>query len=152
MTCKVAKTLHTLSTHARVLKLKVNDSNWLPFRTLAKMAEFKDITINTQVFNELISRKEVEALADVFRRHHYELRIAGGAVRDFLHPSGNVTPNDVDFATDATPSQMKDMFTKENIRMINVEGGEKHGTITARIMDSENFEVTTLRICTNQLG
>ena len=30
--------------------------------------------------------------------------------------------------------------------MINVEGGEKHGTITARIDDKFNFEVTTLRI------
>ena len=38
------------------------------------------------------------------------------------------------------------MFTKEEIRMINVEGGEKHGTITARIDDKFNFEVTTLRI------
>ena len=41
---------------------------------------------------------------------------------------------------------MKSMFTKEEIRMINVEGGEKHGTITARIDDKFNFEVTTLRI------
>ena len=30
--------------------------------------------------------------------------------------------------------------------MINVEGGEKHGTITARMLDKENFEVTTLRV------
>lgn len=39
---------------------------------------------------------------------------------------------------------MKEMFGKENIRMIN-SNGEKHGTITARINDSENFECTTLR-------
>merc|ERR550519_2158345 len=37
------------------------------------------------------------------------------------------------------------MFDTENIRMIN-ELGEKHGTITARINDKDNFEVTTLRI------
>ena len=41
---------------------------------------------------------------------------------------------------------MKEMFTLEEIRMINVEGGEKHGTITARIDDKSNYEVTTLRI------
>ena len=35
---------------------------------------------------------------------------------------------------------MKEMFTEENIRMINNQG-EKHGTITARINDKENFEV-----------
>lgn len=54
-------------------------------------------------------------------------------------------PTDIDFATPATPEQMKDMFTRENIRLINVNG-EKHGTITSRINDKENFEVTTLRI------
>lgn len=56
-----------------------------------------------------------------------------------------LTPQDLDFATTATPEQMKNMFTAENIRMINMNG-EKHGTITARINDKENFEVTTLRI------
>ena len=57
----------------------------------------------------------------------------------------NIKPNDLDFATTATPQQMKDIFTSENIRMINLTG-EKHGTITARINDKENFEITTLRI------
>lgn len=54
-------------------------------------------------------------------------------------------PKDLDFATTATPQEMKDMFTAENVRMINMTG-EKHGTITPRINDKENFEVTTLRI------
>ena len=57
----------------------------------------------------------------------------------------NIIPNDLDFATTATPKQMKAMFTSENIRMINL-AGEKHGTVTARINDKENFEITTLRI------
>lgn len=35
---------------------------------------------------------------------------------------------------------MKEMFETENIRMINNKG-EKHGTITPRINDKENFEV-----------
>lgn len=85
---------------------------------------------------------ELQTLADLFKRYNYELRIAGGAVRDILMGK---QPKDLDFATDATPQQMKDMFTKEEIRMIN-EKGEKHGTITARINDKENFEITTLRI------
>jgi Poly A polymerase head domain len=51
-----------------------------------------------------------------------------------------ITPHDLDFATTATPDQMKHMFEKEEIRMINTKG-EKHGTITARINDKENFEV-----------
>lgn len=56
-----------------------------------------------------------------------------------------IKPKDLDFATTATPQQMKDMFVNENVRMINMKG-EKHGTITPRINDKENFEVTTLRI------
>lgn len=51
-----------------------------------------------------------------------------------------IAPHDLDFATTATPDQMKKMFEKEEIRMINAKG-EKHGTITARINDKENFEV-----------
>jgi len=79
---------------------------------------------------------------DIFERHGYELRIAGGAVRDLLMYK---QPHDIDFASTATPEQMKEMFNKEEIRMINSKG-ESHGTITARINDKENFEVTTLRI------
>lgn len=54
-------------------------------------------------------------------------------------------PADLDFATTATPPQMKEIFTKEGIRMINANG-EKHGTITPRINDKVNYEITTLRI------
>lgn len=85
---------------------------------------------------------ELEDLVNLFRKHNHEIRIAGGAVRDLLM---NKKPADLDFATTATPSQMKSMFETENIRMINMNG-EKHGTITSRINDKENFECTTLRI------
>lgn len=67
----------------------------------------------------------------LFEKHQYELRIAGGAVRDLL--SGK-RPEDVDFATTATPEEMKHMFQKAGIRMINNKG-EKHGTITARVRE-----------------
>lgn len=94
--------------------------------------------------NELksIYSSELNSLADIFKRNGFELRIAGGAVRDLLM---DLTPHDLDFATTATPDEMKEMFTRENVRMINAKG-EKHGTITPRINDKENFEVTTLRI------
>ncbi|XP_029990896.1 CCA tRNA nucleotidyltransferase 1, mitochondrial [Sphaeramia orbicularis] len=83
----------------------------------------------------------LNGLAEVFEKHQHELRIAGGAVRDLL--SGK-RPEDVDFATTATPDEMKHMFQTAGIRMINKKG-EEHGTITARLHD-ENFEVTTLRV------
>jgi len=85
---------------------------------------------------------ELNQLLDIFQRHQHEIRVAGGAVRDLLM---DIQPSDLDFATVATPEQMKEIFTAENIRMINMTG-EKHGTITARINDKENFEITTLRI------
>merc|ERR1719187_2239804 len=78
----------------------------------------------------------------LFAKYGHEIRIAGGAVRDLLQ---HKVPDDIDLATTATPDQMKEMFEKEEVRMIN-NMGEKHGTITARINDKENFEVTTLRI------
>lgn len=81
-------------------------------------------------------------LAELFRANQYELRVAGGAVRDILM---GIVPHDVDFATTATPDQMKTMFERAQIRMIN-SNGEKHGTITARVDNAENFEITTLRI------
>lgn len=89
------------------------------------------------IFND-----ELKTLVSLFQQYGYEIRVVGGAVRDLLM---GLEPKDLDFATTATPTQMKDMFTAEQVRMINING-EKHGTITPRINDKQNFEVTTLRI------
>ncbi|XP_046658683.1 CCA tRNA nucleotidyltransferase 1, mitochondrial [Homalodisca vitripennis] len=97
--------------------------------------------LDTPEFSSLFT-VELLTLASIFKNHNYELRIAGGAVRDLLM---NKKPKDLDFATNATPDQMKEMFNKEGVRMIN-NNGEKHGTITPRINNNQNFEVTTLRI------
>lgn len=96
--------------------------------------------LKTSEFKSLFSNGLV-SLAELFDKNKFELRIAGGAVRDLL--SGK-RPEDVDFATTATPEEMKNMFQTEGIRMINNKG-EKHGTITCRL-HNENFEVTTLRV------
>lgn len=90
----------------------------------------------------IADNEDLSSLADIFSRHGFPIRIAGGAVRDLL---AGQTPKDLDFATTATPDQMKAMFEAEGVRTINALG-EKHGTVTARINDRENFEVTTLRI------
>ncbi|VEN59329.1 unnamed protein product [Callosobruchus maculatus] len=97
--------------------------------------------MDTIEFRSIFSH-ELQALITLFKEYGFEIRIAGGAVRDLLM---GIKPKDLDFATTATPTQMKDMFTAENVRMINMNG-EKHGTITPRINDKENFEITTLRI------
>ncbi|KAH8344338.1 hypothetical protein KR084_009924 [Drosophila pseudotakahashii] len=97
--------------------------------------------VKTPEFQSIFT-PELEELVALFKKYDYELRIAGGAVRDILM---SIPPKDIDLATTATPDQMKEMFEKEEVRMINANG-EKHGTITPRINDKENFEVTTLRI------
>ncbi|XP_043977489.1 CCA tRNA nucleotidyltransferase 1, mitochondrial [Gambusia affinis] len=96
--------------------------------------------LETSEFKSLFT-DGLNGIAELFEKHQYELRIAGGAVRDLL--SGK-RPEDVDFATTATPEEMKRMFQDAGIRLINNKG-EKHGTITARL-HNENFEVTTLRV------
>ena len=55
-------------------------------------------------------------------------------------------PEDLDFATTATPEEMKKMFESNKVRMINMNG-ERHGTITVRL-NEKNYEITTLRIDT----
>ncbi|XP_034193041.1 CCA tRNA nucleotidyltransferase 1, mitochondrial [Osmia lignaria lignaria] len=99
--------------------------------------------LDNALFHSLFT-SELNTLAQLFKKRNYELRIAGGAVRDILM---GIKPKDLDFATDATPQEMKSMFIEEDVRLINTNG-EKHGTITPRINDKENFEVTTLRIDT----
>lgn len=97
--------------------------------------------LDTPEFQALFT-PELKTLIALFEKNNYEIRIAGGAVRDLLMGKQS---HDIDFATTATPDQMKEMFELAGIRMINAKG-EGHGTITARINDKENFEVTTLRI------
>lgn len=107
--------------------------------------KYREDPVVTKLDNELfksIFTPELEYLAEIFSKYNYEVRIAGGAVRDLVMGK---KPTDLDFATVATPEEMKKMFDAENIRMINMNG-EKHGTITARINNQENFECTTLRI------
>lgn len=134
--------------------------------------KLQTMKLDSPQFHSLFT-PELEKLIDLFNKYGHELRIAGGAVRDLLL---GLQPHDVDFATTATPTEMKELFETEGIRMINARG-ESHGTITCRINDKvsgvfvsiimptglclvllwsiwltftgllqENFEVTTLRI------
>nr|XP_018905652.1 PREDICTED: CCA tRNA nucleotidyltransferase 1, mitochondrial isoform X2 [Bemisia tabaci] len=118
---------------------------FIPAKYLKSQAEARKepaiMKLDTPEFHSIFT-PELEKLVSIFNKHSYEIRIAGGAVRDLLMGKA---PHDLDFATVATPDEMKSMFITENIRMIN-NRGEKHGTITARINDKANFEVTTLRI------
>ena len=107
----------------------------------------KHFELKTSLFKEICS-EEVKYLFDIFGKYNYELKMAGGAVRDLLL---DIRPHDIDFATNALPEQMMEMFKTENIRIINLKG-LKHGTLPIRIADKVNFEVTTLRIDVKTYG
>lgn len=58
-------------------------------------------------FLKIIENPEVKILSSIFNNANYEIRIAGGAVRDLM--TGQY-PHDIDFATTATPEQMIDIL------------------------------------------
>lgn len=82
---------------------------------------------------------EVRAIFRALNQDGQEVRIVGGAVRNTLMglPAG-----DVDFATTATPIQVKNLARKAGLKPIAT--GLKHGTITI-VVNGHPFEVTTLR-------
>lgn len=91
---------------------------------------------------------DMKQINKAFKNAGFEIRIVGGAVRDVI--LGQI-PKDIDFATNATPEEMKFLFDENYIKWIPT--GEKHGTLTALGPKSrEPFEITTLRIDTNQDG
>jgi putative nucleotidyltransferase with HDIG domain len=79
--------------------------------------------------------EKIIQLATVFKEYGKELYMVGGAVRDLI--TGK-EPHDYDFATNASITEMQDMFSH------TVPTGEKHGTITI-IFKGKSFEVTTYR-------
>jgi len=120
----------------------------LAHTTITASPSLKQFKINTPLFSQLSANDELNYLFDLFRKYNFELRMAGGAVRDLLL---NVKPHDIDFATNALPEQMIEIFTRENVRIINTKG-LKHGTLPIRIRDKVNFEITTLRIDVKTYG
>jgi len=79
-------------------------------------------------------------LGNAFNQHGFQIRVVGGAVRDFLI---GIDPKDIDLCTDATPDQMIQVATTAGFAYIPT--GLQHGTITI-IVKGEQYEVTTLRI------
>lgn len=85
---------------------------------------------NTTLLKEIIT-PELIHLKNTFNKYKYELKIAGGAVRDL---ELNIRPHDIDLATNALPNDILDMFEKEKIRVFNLNG-IRHGTVAVRVND-----------------
>lgn len=76
---------------------------------------------------------------EILHKYNYEAYIVGGACRDYFLGK---EPKDYDICSNATPEQLQEIASKENIRLI--ETGLQHGTVTFHI-ENENIEVTTYR-------
>lgn len=78
-------------------------------------------------------------LHNKFEEYDQKILIAGGAVRDLLLDN---QPSDIDFATTATPAEVKVILGDEwNI----IDTGLEHGTLTIHDKGLGSFEVTSLR-------
>lgn len=93
-----------------------------------------------------MTNNSLGSINDIFKKNGFSLWFVGGMVRDQL---AGIPCKDIDLATDATPEEQLRIYRDNNIQY--VETGIQHGTITI-IVDSVPYEITTLRIDTNQDG
>lgn len=105
-----------------------------------------DIMIN-EVENQLdIDKTEFEKVftpnirrvIHAVRQYGFDIRVVGGAVRDFMRSK---SPRDVDFATDADPSELIYIFQLEGIEYD--ARGISHGTVKAKFGD-DKIDVTSI--------
>ncbi|MBQ8720497.1 MAG: CCA tRNA nucleotidyltransferase [Clostridia bacterium] len=100
--------------------------------------------MNMQIYFKEVEMKdfrlpeEIKAVMSRLNACGFCADLVGGAVRDFLLGK---EPFDYDITTDATPDEMKRVFSGMRV----VETGIKHGTLTV-IVNSVPIEVTTYRI------
>lgn len=87
---------------------------------------------------EKVFTPEVRQVISIIRQYGFDLRVVGGAVRDFLR---NKPPRDIDFATDADPSELIYMFNKAKI--LTDATGIGHGTVKAQFGD-DKVDITSI--------
>lgn len=87
---------------------------------------------------EKVFTPNVRRVADVLRKYGFDVRVVGGAVRDFIR--GKI-PRDIDFATDADPSEIIWVFNREGID--HDAGGIGHGTVKA-VFGDDKVDVTSI--------
>ncbi|MDR2067962.1 MAG: CCA tRNA nucleotidyltransferase [Holosporaceae bacterium] len=90
-------------------------------------------TVNS-IFGE-----EASFVLDLIEKSGQEARLVGGAVRNFLLKTDI---SDVDIATTASPYEITDLFSKNEILVVPI--GIEHGTVLISI-GNKSYEITTLR-------
>jgi len=110
--------------------------DWLyKYRMLTE--KVKNLNIDEKKFEQLFT-PEVHSVADVLRKYGFDARVVGGAVRDFIRGQD---PRDIDFATDADPSELIYMFNMEDIP--HDDKGIGHGTVKA-VFGGGKVDVTSI--------
>lgn len=83
---------------------------------------------------------DFSGLFDLFEDANFELYLVGGSVRDLLLEVPE--PKDFDFATNAVPSQIKEVLRRGELKIIPI--GERFGTIKT-FCNGLDVEITTYR-------
>jgi len=94
-------------------------------------------TIDIKEFERVFS-PGIQSVVNAIRKYGFDLRVVGGAVRDFI--LGKV-PRDVDFVTDADPAELILIFDLEGIEYD--AGGIEHGTVKA-VFGKEKVDVSSI--------
>lgn len=94
-------------------------------------------SINFDQFSKIFT-PEIKKVIDIVRKYNFDIRVVGGAVRDFIR---GIPPRDVDFATNAEPAELIFIFDIEGIQY-DAEGIE-HGTVKA-VFGENKVDVTSI--------
>jgi hypothetical protein len=95
-------------------------SSSTPKMTELATRECTKMRLDSPQFHALFT-PELTKLSRLFARNEFELRMAGGAVRDLLMGQ---KPAHVDFATDATPDQLNELSFYEAVSMYKNDDDE----------------------------
>jgi tRNA nucleotidyltransferase (CCA-adding enzyme) len=94
--------------------------------------------IDFEKFSQIFS-SDIKKVITTVRKYGFDIRVVGGAVRDFLLGR---SPRDIDFATDAEPAELIFIFDLEGIDY-DVEGIQ-HGTVKA-VFGNSKIDVTSIK-------
>lgn len=101
--------------------------------TLHEISKFVDKAQFESAFDQ-----NVQKVISIIEKYGFDVRVVGGAVRDFLLKK---SPRDIDLATDAEPAEIIFVFDLEGIPYDST--GISHGTVKA-VFGDEKIDLTSI--------